>query len=653
MEIGGGAELKELNETVSRLVGVQKNFFDLSRTISVERGDSYEQLSNLFDQILQIKSILKSSDFHLDRLEYVAESQWRQVQQIEISTLAIEKILGGVKEEPSSEETAPEELAPEEPSPEEPSSEEPSSEETNKPSAMKLLGAAGEAMKHMLGFGEKETDESASSQGVLPFTDVPSEEPSRDVLSRMDSPSEESSSEDTSIKKFAFGAENSSKKFFENIEVIREDVHQLRAFLLDEEQDEEEDKKKEKEQSLLSSFKGMFGFGNEKKEKTEKSNKKSKREKPEEPEKKSLAAGAADMFGISDLLGPLMPMLEGAISNIIMPMLKSLFGGPLGIIASIGLLINDFFKGLEFSEVLGVSKGAGIVGAIFGGDMEGGMLNAFKNAGKWAIFGATIGSFVPIVGTIIGGIIGAALGGIMGWFGAGQIAIWVEQAVNGIANWWDSTIVDLLDFTDQLADVPNKIGQLYTKVITGLVSGIMNVIGDIMTALADFEISVPDFLQKFGLPASIKPLSFLGGIAETVKGAASTVQEAGETVNAKLQEGIDERAAAKEERHAELDANIERRAKQEEAAKQKVAEAKGETPTPANVPPTEGKKLDEGSKEKERSEKEKNNTNVVNAPTTNVNTQGPTNNNIIATKPNSRAEESSYTATRNKNYAPA
>lgn len=495
------------------------------------------------------------------------------------------------------------------------------------------------------------------------------------------------------------------------LEMIAEDVKVIRETIVGGAADAEKERDKAAREKPYGSFGDLFGDREKKKKKKD--------------EEKKLPDNMMDIFGISDLMKMFTPVVKG----LLMPMLSSLFGGPLGIIASIGLLIMDIFKGLKFSEILGVSKASGIIGAIFGGDMAGGMVSAFKNAGKWAIMGATIGSFVPVVGTLIGGIVGAALGGILGWIGGGQIALWIEQAIDGIANWWDTTVVDLLDFTDILKDIPAKMQQTFNSFVSGIVSSIFNFVGDIWNGLASIEIGIPkDGLMGkaaglIGLPDSIKPFSFLGGMGSGAKSAAEGTKKYFDDKNAKIQEGIDERSAEREERHAELEKTKEERAKKEaDAAKELERIKKGESPTqepkkteetktliageewkpgsdlsekqmqavalgqtqgvnyspellkqynkqheealkvmqeptrPETAPTAvaTGTQLDEQSREMQRAKERAASPSNIVAPVTNnvVNTKGPTNN-IVHGMPSSRSSESSWSASRNKNYAPS
>jgi len=84
-----------------------------------------------------------------------------------------------------------------------------------------------------------------------------------------------------------------------------------------------------------------------------------------------------------------------------------------------------------------------------------------------------------------------------------------------------------------------------------------------------------------------------------------------------------------------------------------VKQTDGAKIDPEPIKRTDGTKMDSVSRENERSKEEKkSNANVVNAPITNINNKGATNNNIITGMPSSRTTESSWIASRNKNYVP-
>ena len=450
------------------------------------------------------------------------------------------------------------------------------------------------------------------------------------------------------------------QKISEDISVIR--VTMERTTKNQEKELDRAAREGEKAPSWLS----LFGLGRRDVRKPQKG-------KEKEAAPKGFMDTLKDMFGITDMVKSLAPFVSG----LIVPMLKSLFGGPLGIIASIGMLIMDVFKGLEFADILGVSKASGIIGAIFGGDLEGGMISAFKNAGKWAMIGAGIGSVVPGVGTLVGGIVGAALGAILGWIGGGQIALWAEQAIDAVANWWDETVVGALDFTDKLEDATAKLKQLFNSFVSGLASGIFNLVGDMFSSLANIEISVPKdgvigktlstIAGALSLPSSIRPFGFLTGAAEAARGAASTTQEYFEGKNASLQQGIDERATARESRHEELEqSKAERATKEEKAAAELERIKRGEqapetkagmeptAPAPTPKPVESGAQLDVQTRELQRAKEMGPAQGNVVAPVTNnvVTTSGPQNT-IVNPMPTSRPNESSWNMWRQRTYTPA
>lgn len=436
---------------------------------------------------------------------------------------------------------------------------------------------------------------------------------------------------------------------------------------------------REKKDGLLSSLMKFFGSGAKKKAEP----------KEKKPTPKGLFGMLGGLFGITDLLKAFTPitgiigsLLTGIFSFIpkiimgLMPMLtgilKSLFGGPLGIVASIGLLINDFFKGLDFAEALDVSKTSGVIGAIFGGDMEGGLLNAFKNAGKWAIMGATIGSFVPVVGTIAGGIVGAALGGIMGWIGGGQIALWMESVGNAIANWWDSTVVGLFDVKDAFAGAWDKFKLLVNNMYGTIIGGVLNFMADMMSMLAEIEIPVGNFLEKVlpsfaydliskwlpNFPKTIKPFGMLAGTAESVRGTAAGIQESSKETAKEIAVGQAIREEAATTRQEELGKKIEERATQLETSQAKYEEIKqkGKTPAAQLEPgtPSTGGALDTISQKIQTGKEMAARVGNLIAPVTNnvVTTKGSTNN-IVQGMPSSRSSESTWIRSQNKNYVPS
>lgn len=258
-----------------------------------------------------------------------------------------------------------------------------------------------------------------------------------------------------------------------------------------------------------------------------------------------------------------------AIMAAVSSAVKTLSIGAL-IVSSLVMLVEDFFDGLDLADAIGTSKTAGVIGTIFGGAAEGGLLNAFKTAGKLALYGATIGSVVPVVGTLAGGLIGAALGAIGGFIGGGAIAKAADTVIDTLTSWWDKSVVTVLDFTDFLMDVPDKMKVMFNSFVSGIVSSVFGFVGDMMKSVADIEIGIPKdgilgtIADTVGLPDSIKPFSFLKGAAESTKSAGTSVKKTLSESNRIIEQDIADRKEAREIRHAELNVKEAERAKKSE-----------------------------------------------------------------------------------------
>jgi len=207
--------------------------------------------------------------------------------------------------------------------------------------------------------------------------------------------------------------------------------------------------------------------------------------------------------------------------------------------------VGDVVAAQEWTKLDGAtdSKLANSIGAALGGNIEGGLMNAFTNgskmAGTFALIGAGIGSVVPVVGTIVGALIGGAIGltvgGIMGFFGGGKIAKFMESMGTFVSDAFNSMVSGIRNFfMDEEVSTPDGI---YTK------RSMLGEAKDIMAA--DFKLmgeQLKDFFYDdegnlFGIN-----FDFLKDLLPSIEDIARTIYEAlpqwarPDTLNEKLAE---------------------------------------------------------------------------------------------------------------------
>ena len=136
-------------------------------------------------------------------------------------------------------------------------------------------------------------------------------------------------------------------------------------------------------------------------------------------------------------------------------------------------MVGDIVAAQDWTEGMGAtdSKLANSIGGALGGDISGGFVNSIKNASKFgglfAATGAAIGTFMfPGVGTLagalIGGAIGIAVGGILGFFGGGRIARFMESIGNFVSESYHKMVQGVKDFfVDREITGPG--GETYTQ----------------------------------------------------------------------------------------------------------------------------------------------------------------------------------------------
>ena len=136
-------------------------------------------------------------------------------------------------------------------------------------------------------------------------------------------------------------------------------------------------------------------------------------------------------------------------------------------------MVGDIVAAQDWTEGMGAtdSKLANSIGGALGGDISGGFVNSIKNASKFgglfAATGASIGTFMfPGVGTLagalIGGAIGIAVGGILGFFGGGRIARFMESIGTFVSESYEKMVQGVKDFfVDREITGPG--GETYTQ----------------------------------------------------------------------------------------------------------------------------------------------------------------------------------------------
>ena len=136
-------------------------------------------------------------------------------------------------------------------------------------------------------------------------------------------------------------------------------------------------------------------------------------------------------------------------------------------------MVGDIVAAQDWTEGMGAtdSKLANSIGGALGGDISGGFVNSIKNASKFgglfAATGAAIGTFMfPGVGTLagalIGGAIGIAVGGILGFFGGGRIAKFMESIGTFVSEKYEQMVQGIKDFfVDREITGPG--GETYTQ----------------------------------------------------------------------------------------------------------------------------------------------------------------------------------------------
>ena len=136
-------------------------------------------------------------------------------------------------------------------------------------------------------------------------------------------------------------------------------------------------------------------------------------------------------------------------------------------------MVGDIVAAQDWTEGMGAtdSKLANSIGGALGGDISGGFVNSIKNASKFgglfAATGAAIGTFMfPGVGTLagalIGGAIGIAVGGILGFFGGGRIARFMNSIGTFVSESYEKMVQGIKDFfVDR--EITGPAGETYTQ----------------------------------------------------------------------------------------------------------------------------------------------------------------------------------------------
>jgi hypothetical protein len=114
----------------------------------------------------------------------------------------------------------------------------------------------------------------------------------------------------------------------------------------------------------------------------------------------------------------------------------------LGQILSPLLALLDGFEGASKAKEMGVSKGAGFLGFLFGGSFANKIINSIFQGLTWATIGGTIGTFIfPGPGTIIGAVLGGLIGVIAGYIGGEKLSKFFQSCfdwISGAFTWaWD------------------------------------------------------------------------------------------------------------------------------------------------------------------------------------------------------------------------
>ena len=121
--------------------------------------------------------------------------------------------------------------------------------------------------------------------------------------------------------------------------------------------------------------------------------------------------------------------------------------------------VGDVVAAQDWTEDMGAtdSKLANSIGAALGGDVTGGLINSLKNASKmggtFALIGAGIGSFIPVVGT---------LGGILGFFGGGRIAKFMDSIGTFVSETYENMVQGIKDFFFD-REIVGGAGESYTQ----------------------------------------------------------------------------------------------------------------------------------------------------------------------------------------------
>ena len=219
----------------------------------------------------------------------------------------------------------------------------------------------------------------------------------------------------------------------------------------------------------------------------------------EHPIMTGISAALLAAFGPSGVLMALGGILKGGVA---LAKFAAGAAGPIAIVAAIAKTIYDGIMGAELAGEWGVSKTAGVMGAILGGTGKG-VKNAFMNAGKWAILGATLGSVVPIVGTVLGGVIGAVVGGVLGWIGGEKISQMIQTGMNKLGELWDGMIEGLgqmvEDFNVYLIQPIKEFGIKAFEWISNTQIGKMfgTILEKLEPMMGDFKIYLIDPLVNF------------------------------------------------------------------------------------------------------------------------------------------------------------
>ena len=136
-------------------------------------------------------------------------------------------------------------------------------------------------------------------------------------------------------------------------------------------------------------------------------------------------------------------------------------------------MVGDIVAAQDWTEGMGAtdSKLANSIGGALGGDISGGFVNSIKNASKFgglfAATGAALGTLVfPGVGTLagalIGGAIGIAVGGILGFFGGGRIAKFMNSIGTFVSESYEKMVQGVRDFfVDR--EITGPVGESYTQ----------------------------------------------------------------------------------------------------------------------------------------------------------------------------------------------